>query len=221
MVCLAGRQRLQRAAVFLHQRQLEAPGAYEVPIGITLRELIYDYCGGTIDDRPIKALALSGPSGGLLPQHVPMENLGRRFAEKMQLKPGSKFDLLDMKFDIPISREMGVMLGGGMVVYAEGCDIVDEALSCLEFYRNESCGKCVPCRLGSQKLVEMATDLKAGKIDAATLPTLQTTVQQLAETMRLTAICGLGTVAPNPMTTLLTHYGDDVKRTIKAGTKTK
>jgi formate dehydrogenase beta subunit len=200
---------------------LKRPGAYEVPIGITLRELIYDYAGGTIDDRPIKALALSGPSGGLLPQHVPMESLGRRFAEKLQLKPGSKFDLLDMKLDIPISRDMGVMLGGGMVVYAEGCDIVDEALACLEFYRNESCGKCVPCRLGSQKLVEMATDLKAGKIDAATIPTMQTTVQQLAETMRLTAICGLGTVAPNPMTTLLTHYSDDVKRTIKAGAKTK
>jgi NADH:ubiquinone oxidoreductase subunit F (NADH-binding) len=200
---------------------LKRPGAYEVPIGITLRELIYDYCGGTIDDRPIKALALSGPSGGLLPQHVPVENLGRRWVEKMQLKPGSKFDLLDMKLDIPVSREMGVMLGGGMVVYAEGCNIVDEALSCLEFYRNESCGKCVPCRLGSQKLVEMATVLKTGKIDAAMLPILQSTVQQLAETMRLTAICGLGTVAPNPMITLLTHYGDDVKRTIKAGTKTK
>ena len=67
----------------------------------------------------------------------------------------------------------------------------------------------------------MATDLKAGKIDAATIPTVQTTVQQLAETMRLTAICGLGTVPPNSMTTLLTHYGDDVKRKIKAGTKTR
>ena len=62
----------------------------------------------------------------------------------MQLKPGSKFDLLDMKLDIPISREMGVMLGGGMVVYAEGCDIVDEALACLEFYRNESCANASP-----------------------------------------------------------------------------
>jgi len=185
---------------------LKRPGAYEVPIGITLRELIYDFAGGTVDDRPIKALALSGPSGGLLPQHVPVESLGRRFAEKQGLKPGDKFDLLDMRLDIPTAREMGVMLGGGMVLYAEGANILDEALACLTFFRNESCGKCVPCRIGSQKLVEMASDLKAGRVDAAALDLLKTTVEQLAETMKLTAICGLGTVASNPMTTLLTHY---------------
>jgi NADH:ubiquinone oxidoreductase subunit F (NADH-binding)/NADH:ubiquinone oxidoreductase subunit E len=185
---------------------LKRPGAYEVPIGITLRELICDYAGGTLDDRPIKALALSGPSGGLLPQHLPIESLGRRFAEKQGLKPGDKFDLFDMRLDIPTARDMGVMLGGGMVVYAEGANILDEALACLTFFRNESCGKCVPCRIGSQKLVEMATDLKAGRVDVAALDSLKTTVEQLAETMKLTAICGLGTVASNPMTTLLAHY---------------
>jgi NADH:ubiquinone oxidoreductase subunit F (NADH-binding) len=132
--------------------------------------------------------------------------LGRRFAEKQGLKPGDKFDLLDMRLDIPTAREMGVMLGGGMVLYAEGANILDEALACLTFFRNESCGKCVPCRIGSQKLVEMASDLKAGRVDAAALDPLKTTVEQLAETMKLTAICGLGTVASNPMTTLLTHY---------------
>ena len=175
--------------------------------------MIYDYAGGTLDDRPIKALALSGPSGGLLPQHVPVASLGRRFAEKQGLKPGDKFDLLEMRLDIPTARDMGVMLGGGMVVYAEGANILDEALACLTFFRNESCGKCVPCRIGSQKLVEMATDLKAGRIDAAALDPLKTTVDQLAETMRLTAICGLGTVASNPMTTLLTHYRADLAHT--------
>jgi NADH:ubiquinone oxidoreductase subunit F (NADH-binding)/NADH:ubiquinone oxidoreductase subunit E len=189
---------------------LNRPGAYEVPVGITLRELIYDYCGGTLDNRPIKALALSGPSGGLLPQIIPMESLGRRFAEKAGLKPGDKFDLLDTKLDIATARDMNVMLGGGMVVYAEGANILDEALSCLSFFRNESCGKCVPCRIGSQKLVEMATDLKAGRLGSVALPVLQTTVAQLAETMKLTAICGLGTVASNPMTTLLTHFKSDL-----------
>ena len=139
----------------------------------------------------------------------------------MQLKPGSKFDLLDMKFDIPISREMGVMLGGGMVVYAEGCDIVDEAPACLEFYRNESCGKCVPCRLGSQKLVEMATDLKAGKIDAATIPADANHGPATGRNDAPHRHLRPGHRQPNPMTTLLTHYGDDVKRTIKAGAKTE
>ena len=189
---------------------LNRPGAYEVPIGITLRELINDYCGGTLGNRPIKALALSGPSGGLLPQVLPMESLGRRFAEKAGLKPGDKFDLLDTKLDIATARDMNVMLGGGMVVYAEGANILDEALSCLSFFRNESCGKCVPCRIGSQKLVEMAADLKAGRLDSASIPAMQTTVAQLADTMKLTAICGLGTVASNPMTTLLTHFKSDL-----------
>jgi formate dehydrogenase beta subunit len=191
---------------------LVRPGAYEVPIGITLRELIYDYAGGTLDGRPIKALALSGPSGGLLPQRIPVESLGRRFAEKQGLKPGDTFDLLDMRLDIPTARDMGVMLGGGMVVYAEGANILDEALACLTFFRNESCGKCVPCRIGSQKLVEMATDLKTGRVDSGALDPLRTTVEQLADTMKLTAICGLGTVASNPMTTLLTHYRADLTR---------
>ena len=193
---------------------LNRPGAYEVPIGLTLRELINNYCGGTLGGRPIKALALSGPSGGLLPQVIPMENLGRRFAEKAGLKPGDKFDLLDMKLDIATARDMNIMVGGGMVVYAEGADVVDEALSCLSFFRNESCGKCVPCRIGSQKLVEMATDLKAGRVDAAALTEMKSTVLQLAETMKLTAICGLGTVASNPMTTLLTHYREEVNQII-------
>ena len=142
-----------------------------------------------------------------------MESLGRRFAEKAGLKPGDKFDLLDTKLDIATARDMNVMLGGGMVVYAEGANILNEALSCLSFFRNESCGKCVPCRIGSQKLVEMATDLKAGRLDSAALPVLQTTVTQLAETMKLTAICGLGTVASNPMTTLLTHFKSDLHNT--------
>lgn len=193
---------------------LNRPGAYEVPIGITLRELINDYCDGTTGNRPIKALALSGPSGGLLPQVVPMETLGRRFAEKAGLKPGDKFDLLDMKLDIATARDMNVMVGGGMVVYAEGANIVDEALSCLTFFRNESCGKCVPCRIGSQKLVEMATEIKAGRVDQAALAAIKTTVTQLAETMKLTAICGLGTVASNPMTSLLTHYGKEVNEVL-------
>jgi NADH:ubiquinone oxidoreductase subunit F (NADH-binding)/NADH:ubiquinone oxidoreductase subunit E len=193
------------------------PGAYEVPIGITLKELICDYAGGVTSGLPIKALALSGPSGGLLPQKMLVEHLGRKFAEKNQLKPGETFDLLDMRLDIAIARDMGIMMGAGMVVYADGVDIVEEALTCLTFFRNESCGKCVPCRIGSQKLVEMATDLKAGRIDTSLLSPLQTTVEQLAETMKLTAICGLGTVAPNPMTTLLRHFRDDVEQQFRDG----
>jgi formate dehydrogenase beta subunit len=187
------------------------PGAYEVPIGITLRSLIEDHAGGVAGGKELKAVALSGPSGGFWPRRVPVEALGSRFVK--DLPAGTKtFDILDMELDIPLSRTMGVMMGAGMIVYAEGRDMSAAALNCLEFFRNESCGKCVPCRIGSQKLVEIAEDLRAGKINANAAPQLDSLVAELADTMELTAICGLGTVAANPLASLLRRFPEDVRQ---------
>jgi NADH:ubiquinone oxidoreductase subunit F (NADH-binding) len=93
---------------------------------------------------------------------------------------------------------------------------MDQALGCLEFFRNESCGKCAPCRIGTQKLVEIATRVRDGAIDATALYEAEApmgrAISELAVAMRDTAICGLGTVAANPMRTLLRHFRADVER---------
>lgn len=130
-----------------------------------------------------------------------------------------------MELDINTSRQMGVMMGAGIVVFGERADMVAVAASCTEFYRNESCGKCVPCRIGSQKLFEILNDIIDGKYSLPDLygaapgqsghgqqPRQRSLVKELAETMQLTAICGLGTVASNPLTSLLDHFRADVEK---------
>ena len=189
------------------------PGAYEVPIGITLGKLIEDFAGGMRDGQPFKAIALSGPSGGFLPRMLPVEQLSKRFVDK-KCAGKTHFDLFDMEMDIGTTRQMGVMMGGGIVVYSELADMVEAALACSQFFRNESCGKCVPCRIGSQKLVEICADIAEGKSGPEAVFAeggRQTLVEELADTMKLTAICGLGTVASNPLSTLLTHFADEVR----------
>jgi NADH:ubiquinone oxidoreductase subunit F (NADH-binding)/NADH:ubiquinone oxidoreductase subunit E len=178
-----------------------APGVYEVETTITLGGLIAR-AGGMRGGQAFKAVAPSGPSGGFLP----------RFLEGRH----GRFDVLDWQLDVQVSRDLGLMLGGGLVVYGEDADLVDQALGCVEFFRNESCGKCVPCRIGTQKLVEIATRIRDGAGDVATLAgehaPLAGLISDLATTMRETAICGLGTVAANPLRTLLRHFPADIER---------
>ena len=178
-----------------------APGVYEVPSGITLGELIAR-AGGMRGGRAFKAVAPSGPSGGFLPRFLDGRN--------------GRFDVLDWKLDVQGSRELGLMLGGGIVVYGEDADIVDQALGALEFFRNESCGKCAPCRIGTQKLVELTTRIRDGAVAEDAIygddAPVGRTLTELASAMTDTAICGLGTVAANPMRTLLRHFRADVER---------
>jgi NADH:ubiquinone oxidoreductase subunit F (NADH-binding) len=122
-------------------------------------------------------------------------------------------DILDLQMLINYFRAWDLMLGGGIVVYADDADLVQQALSCLRFFQSESCGKCVPCRIGSTKLAEIAADLAGKKLSAVELTELTnpgSSVRDLAFTMASTAICGLGTVAPNPLTTLLRHFPADI-----------
>ncbi len=191
---------------------LVRPGAYEVPSGITLRSLINDFCGGMRDGQALKAFAPSGPSGGFLPAKLPVKYLPSRFVKEKLPADATHFDILDLELDTNVFRDLRLMLGGGMVVYGDKADMVDQALSCQKFYRNESCGKCVPCRIGSQKLVEIGVDLQQKKYTAETLKAERENIKELTETMLLTAICGLGTVAPNPLSSLLEHFPADVER---------
>jgi NADH:ubiquinone oxidoreductase subunit F (NADH-binding) len=183
------------------------PGVYEVPFGQTVGELI-DLAGGVRDRQMLKAVATSGPSGGFLPAFVRADNLPARFVQD-RLPPGAAgLDVRNLALDFGTLAALGGMLGAAFVVYGDRADLVEQALNCLEFYRNESCGKCVPCRLGSQKLVEIVARLRQGRGDRQQLAL----VSDLAQAMLLTSICGLGQVAANPITSVLKHFPEEVER---------
>ncbi len=182
------------------------PGVYEAPLGQTLRELI-ELAGGMADGRPFKAVALSGPSGGFYPAQVPVSELPPKFVQTKMPAGTTQFDMLDLALDFNTCGEMGAMLGAACIVYNDTRDMVNQALNAVSFYRNESCGKCVPCRVGGQKMVEMTTELVEGRSPPGRLELMR----DLGETMGLTSICGLGQVASNPVTSVLKLFPEEVE----------
>jgi NADH:ubiquinone oxidoreductase subunit F (NADH-binding)/NADH:ubiquinone oxidoreductase subunit E len=193
---------------------VKKPGAYEVPNGTTLGALV-ELAGGM--KGKLKAVAPSGPSGGFVPARVPVADLPRgwdtklpaSFVEKVKASGKSDYDILDFPLDLQCSRDMGLMLGAGMMVYAEGANIMEHAVNCLEFFRKESCGKCVPCRLGTEKMVEM-THVYGDRRNGDGPPAWGPTIADLSQAMTLTSICGLGAVAANPLTWVLKYFPEDV-----------
>jgi NADH:ubiquinone oxidoreductase subunit F (NADH-binding) len=175
---------------------VNSAGIFEVPMGTTYAELIYENAGGILGQRNLLAFAPSGPSSGYLP--ASMSNL---------------------PLDWNAVAAAGSMVGSGaIVVCAEGRCMLDMALNAVRFYRNESCGKCVPCRLGSQKMVEMLTGWTEGRSTS----TDREVLDELSSAMKLTSICGLGQVVPVPIASVLKHFPDVVEehlanRTCPAG----
>ena len=160
------------------------PGVFEVPMGTPYSELIYDHAGGIRDGKKLLGFAPSGPSSGYLPA-----------------------SMADLPLDWDKVAAAGSMVGSGaVVVCAEDRCMLDMALNAVRFFRNESCGKCVPCRMGSQKLVEMLTAWSQGRF----AETDQQTVDELANALKLTSICGLGQVVPVPLLSVMTHFRDVV-----------
>jgi NADH:ubiquinone oxidoreductase subunit F (NADH-binding)/NADH:ubiquinone oxidoreductase subunit E len=160
------------------------PGVYEVPMGTPVSELILRYAGGLPAGKQLKAFAPSGPSSGFLPAAM-----------------------ADVRLDFKSLADAGSMLGSGaLVVFAEGTCMLDMALNTTQFFRNESCGKCVPCRVGSQKLVDLLTGWTQGQGSAADLAL----IDELGDALRLTSICGLGQVVPSPITSVLKHFREEV-----------
>jgi NADH:ubiquinone oxidoreductase subunit F (NADH-binding) len=143
---------------------------------------------------------------------------------RTQVRPGAAdFNLLRVPLDLNFFRNLHAvfrfpvepMLGAGLVVYADGTDALDAAVNFTEFYRNESCGKCVPCRLGSQKLVQIGTGLLADRAagrppTGADAAALRADVLEITRALQLTSICGLGYVAPVPLATALAYFPADV-----------
>ena len=160
------------------------PGVFEVPMGTKYSELIYEHAGGILENRNLLAFAPSGPSSGYLPA-----------------------SMVDLPLDWNAVAAAGSMVGSGaIVVCAEGRCMLDMALNAVRFYRNESCGKCVPCRMGSQKMVEMLTGWTEGRSSDGDRQLLE----ELSSAMKLTSICGLGQVVPVPIASVLKHFPDVV-----------
>ena len=160
------------------------PGIYEVPMGTKYSQLIFEYAGGILGDRQLLGYAPSGPSSGYLPA-----------------------SMASLPLDWNAVAAAGSMVGSGaIVVCAEGRCMLDMALNAVRFYRNESCGKCVPCRVGSQKLVEMLTGWTEGRSSSSDLPLLD----ELSHALKQTSICGLGQVVPVPILSVLKHFREVV-----------
>ena len=158
-------------------------GLVEVAMGLPIKNVIYDIGGGAPGNKAIKAVQIGGPSGGCL--------------------PANKFDL-PIDFDELI--DAGSMLGsGGMVVMDENTCMVDVAKFFLTFLQDESCGKCVPCRLGIDRMLEIITDITEGRGKPEQISLLE----DLGETMSLTSLCGLGKTAANPVLTTLKYFRDE------------
>lgn len=160
------------------------PDVYEVPMGTTLRELIA-LGGGVAGEKELLAIAPGGASSNFVAA-----------------------DKADLPLDFDALAKAGTMLGSGAVlVVAEGRDLVDLSSNLVAFFRNESCGKCVPCRVGSEKAVVILEEALAGRGEKRHLEVLS----ELRDTLEQTSICGLGQVALNPFTSVLSAFEDDVR----------
>lgn len=165
------------------------PGVFEVPMGTTMREVIYGKAGGIRDGRVLKAFAPSGPSSGYLPA-----------------------SLVDVRLDFKALADAGSMLGSGAIVVCdETTCMLDMALAAVKFYRNESCGKCVPCRMGSQKMVELLVRWTLGNMSEAAFRADLGLIEELSQAMSLTSICGLGQIVPAPVQSVLKHFRAEIE----------
>jgi len=159
--------------------RIKNTGLVEVAMGTSIKTVVFDIGGGAVNGTPIKAVQTGGPSGGCLP-----------------------VDKFDLAVDFDVLAEAGSMVGsGGMVVMDEESCMVDVARYFLEFLQDESCGKCLPCRVGIDRMLEIITDITEGRGRPEHLDLLE----QLADTVSQTSLCGLGKTAPNPVLSTL-HY---------------
>lgn len=178
-----GTKKSKGTKIFSLVGKINNTGLVEVPMGITLKEIIYDIGGGIKENKKFKAVQTGGPSGGCIP------------AEK-----------LDLPIDFDTLIKAGSMMGsGGMIVMDEETCMVDVARYFLNFTQEESCGKCVPCRLGTRQFVEILTRITQGKGEEGDIKKLE----DLSEATKAGSLCGLGQTAPNPVLTTLRYFRNE------------
>ena len=173
-------------AVSLNERFVR-PGIYEVPLGTPLSTVLYDIAGGLRDGRPIKAVQVGGPLGGILPGSLLGTPLG--FEE---------FDAV------------GALLGhGGIVAWDDTVDVRDIAIHLFEFCDAESCGKCFPCRIGGRRGLELVKRFKLARPASATEADAEL-LTELCETMKLGSLCAHGGAIPIPIASLMVHFREEL-----------
>lgn len=159
------------------------PGLVESAFGLSLRELIYQWGGGTASGRPVRAVQVGGPLGGYFPER-----------------------LLDLTLDYEVLAAQGGIVGhGGVVVFDDSVDMAQMARFAMEFCAHESCGKCTPCRIGSVRAVEVIERIIERRNPAENLAL----VRELCDTMTATSLCALGGLAPLPVLSALKHFPED------------
>jgi NADH:ubiquinone oxidoreductase subunit F (NADH-binding)/(2Fe-2S) ferredoxin/Pyruvate/2-oxoacid:ferredoxin oxidoreductase delta subunit len=175
-----GTEKSKGTKIFSLVGKVKNTGLVEVPMGITLKEIIFDIGGGQQDGRKIKAVQTGGPSGGCIPA-----------------------SLFDLAVDFDSLTKVGSMMGsGGMIVMDEGTCMVDVAKYFVHFLQEESCGKCLPCREGLKRMGEILDRITEGKGNDEDLSLLE----ELAEVVADTSLCGLGKTAPNPVLSALRYF---------------
>jgi bidirectional [NiFe] hydrogenase diaphorase subunit len=178
-----GTEKSKGTKVFALAGRIANTGLIEVPMGITLREILFDIGGGIPDGRRFKAVQTGGPSGGCIPEQF-----------------------LDMPVDYESLATVGSIMGsGGMIVMDDTSCMVDVAKYFMEFCRSESCGKCVPCRVGTAQMHDLLCRICDGEAAMEDLALLE----RLCRTVKTTSLCGLGQSAPNPVLTTLKYFRDE------------
>jgi len=178
-----GTEKSKGTKVFALAGQIKNTGLIEVPMGITLREIIFEIGGGIPEGRRFKAAQTGGPSGGCIPA---------RF--------------LDLPVDYESLQQVGTIMGsGGLIVMDESSCMVDVARFFVEFCREESCGKCIPCRSGTVQIHSILDRITRGRGELADLDRLG----ELADLLRSTSLCGLGQTAPNPVVSTIRYFREE------------
>lgn len=175
--------------VFALTGKVKRSGLVEVPMGTTIREIIFDIGGGILNDAEFKAVQMGGPTGGCLPK-----------------------DLLDTPIDYESLMKTGAVVGsGGLVVADSSTCMVDLARYFMNFAKNESCGKCVPCRLGTKAMLDLLTRITRGQGSEEDMDLLKF----LARDVKAASLCALGGTAPNPVLTTLRYFEDEYEMHVK------
>ena len=171
------------------------PGVFEVPMGTPVREVIFERAGGIRGGRSLKAFAPSGPSSGYLPA-----------------------SMADVPLDFKALANAGSMLGSGAIVVCDDTTcMLDMALNAVRFYRNESCGKCVPCRIGTQKMTDLLVRWTQGGSSEPQYRADLGLLDDLSQAMSQTSICGLGQIAPAPIESVLKHFRAEIDAHVLRG----
>ena len=184
-----GTEKSKGTKVFALAGRVRNTGLIEVPMGITLREIVFQLGGGIPEERKFKAVQTGGPSGGCVPERY-----------------------LDMPVDYESLASVGSIMGsGGMIVMDESSCMVDVAKFFMDFCRTESCGKCVPCRVGTVHMHELLSKISRGEAEWTDLELLE----RLCEMVRSTSLCGLGQSAPNPVASTLKYFRHEYAQHIR------